>query len=152
MRVLLFLLALGACAQRTSIRHAGEEIGEDGQVRLRTGEVRDVRLVGYIPTGIVVDDGYQQWQVPYQNLDSLEYHSHAAGAWQGFKWGGGIGVVLGVLWGIAVSSATDEGDFLDEPGEAAAFGGIVFGFTGILFGTPIGAIKGKTTEYATDER
>jgi len=36
----------------------------------------------------------------------------------------------------------------DEPGSAAAAGAIIFGLTGMAFGTPIGAIKGKTTVYA----
>jgi tetrahydromethanopterin S-methyltransferase subunit F len=151
MHRVVLAVCLFACTNRTSIRHAGSEIGEPGTLRLRTGEERRVSFVGYVPQGLVVDDGYRRWTAAYEHVDSLEYTSHAGGAWQGLKYGALIGGLIGLAWGAAIPVEEDD-IFLDDRDEAVAFGTIMFGFTGVVFGTVIGAIKGRTDVYAVDER
>jgi hypothetical protein len=151
MHRVVLALCLFACTNRTSIRHAGSEIGEPGTLHLRTGEERRVAFVGYVPQGLVVDDGYRRWTAAYEHVDSLEYKSHAGGAWQGFKYGTLIGCVIGGLLGAAMP--VDEDDiFINTRGEAVGFGTVVVGLNGMIFGTLIGAIKGRTDVYAVDER
>ena len=152
MRKLLVMVALVGCSHRTSLRHVGQERGEEGTLRLKNGEAREVTLVALEPTAVVVSERGQVFPVGYQHVESFEYTSRSGGAWQGFKYGALVGAVIGVLWGLGISSGTDDDDALGEPGEAMALGVVAFGLGGIIFGPPIGAIKGKTTVYATDER
>jgi hypothetical protein len=151
MHRVVLALCLFACTNRTSIRHAGSEIGEPGTLRLRTGEERRVSFVGYVPQGLVVDDGYRRWTAAYEHVDSLEYTSHAGGAWQGLKYGGLSGVLLGLAWGAAMP-VEEDGVIFDSRSDYVAFGTIMFGLTGVVFGAIIGGIKGRTDVYAVDER
>lgn len=146
---LAVLLALVGCTHRTSIRNAGREVGETATMRYPDGGDRRATFLGYVSTGIVVSEDGQQYTVPYEALESIEFTSHAGGAWQGVKWGAAVGAIVGVVWGLGLSSQADEGEAFSNPAGAAFAGAALWTLGGIVFGLPIGAIKGRTTVYST---
>ena len=151
MRWIALVAMLSACTQRTAIRHAGQEINEEGTLVMRNGEEREVTFIGFVPQGLVVAEQGQSFSVGYEHVRELRYDSHASGAWQGFKYGALTGAAIGVLWGLAVANDVEDEDFLGEPGEAMMFGALIFAIGGMVWGPIIGGIKGSTTVYAVDE-
>jgi hypothetical protein len=159
MRAVFLLLLMTACAASAVAADSGLELSRATPLRLSFGNDRreftldDVRADTLI---VLEKDGGPQQSVPLRDIQALDIRvqsTRSRGAGKGFA----VGFVAGFVTGAVIGYATGEDEPCSgqewcspTPESGAILGAAVFGATGALLGTLIGAAYPGTHWQSVD--